>query len=48
VPARYDEHLVQVTVRETAVESEGYEPRAAGRVVPGVGTAGGDQRDGDG
>jgi predicted RNA-binding Zn-ribbon protein involved in translation (DUF1610 family) len=45
---RHDEDLVQVLVRQPAVEREVDEPRAPRRVVRGVAATAGDQRDGDG
>jgi hypothetical protein len=48
VPARPDEDLVQVTVREPAVQREPDELRPACRVVPGAAAAAGDRENGDG
>jgi predicted RNA-binding Zn-ribbon protein involved in translation (DUF1610 family) len=48
VAARDDEHLVQVAVRQPALEREADELGAARRVVSGAVAAGGRQRDDDG
>jgi DNA-directed RNA polymerase subunit RPC12/RpoP len=48
VPLRHDEDLVQVAIREPAVEREALEPRPARRVIPRAAAAARDRENGDG